>query len=77
MKRIISFLLLFVVMIGMTTMSHAAKVAVDIYIDDPVGNIPVHRGPILPDVFVDDYMLRYEGLVGEHVLQILQEGIVD
>ena len=77
MKRFFTIIMLSAVMCGVSTVCQAEKEEVVIYIDNPLGDYPVHRTPsLLPTVYIDDHTLSFEDLYGGYVLQIVQDGVV-
>jgi hypothetical protein len=79
MKRLFAIFMLSAAMWGVSTVCHAEKEEVDVWvsIDNPIGNHPVPRTPaLLPTVFIDGHTLSFEDLWGEYMLQIVQDGVV-
>lgn len=65
MKKLFAILVLSAAMCCVSTVCQAEKVDVNVQIDDPLGDFPVHRGPtLLPTVDIDGDTLSYEGLLG-------------
>lgn len=76
MRRLLTIILLSAAMCGMSIVCEAQE-QVDVNIEDPLGDYPVHRTPsLLPTVYIDGFTLSFEDLWGEYELQILQGGTV-